>query len=120
MHNGEQEQDYGVGNAGAFLAGLLLGGLLGAVVMLLLAPQSGRKTRASMRHEGKALRDQVAGTVEGAVTQTRDRAQRVRDSLQRQTKELRQRGQDMLDEQKEVVSTAVERGKTALHNVSKG
>ena len=55
------------GNSGAFLAGLFMGGLLGAGSMLLLAPQSGKDTRDQIQEEGIELRDQVTETVEGAV-----------------------------------------------------
>lgn len=59
------------GNSGAFLAGLFMGGLLGAGSMLLLAPQSGKDTRDQIQEEGIELRDQVTETVEGAVKQAR-------------------------------------------------
>jgi gas vesicle protein len=34
---------------GAFVAGFLIGGLVGAATALLLAPQSGEETRAAIR-----------------------------------------------------------------------
>jgi hypothetical protein len=40
------------------------------------------------------------------------------DGMQKKAKELQQRGQDMFDEQKEVVSQVVEAEKTAIHNAS--
>jgi len=47
-HNYEQDND--ASEPGGFwvglLAGLLIGGLAGALALLLLAPQSGKKTRA--------------------------------------------------------------------------
>ena len=118
MGNYKQEHGYPVNNAGGFFAGLLAGGLIGAGAMLLLAPQSGKKMRDQIQHEGLELRDRVTETVEDTVAQTRGKARRVMAGVQKQTKELQQRGQDMLDEQKEVVSQVVKAEKTALHNIS--
>jgi gas vesicle protein len=120
MDNYKQDRGYPASHAGGFFAGLLMGGLIGSGAMLLLAPQSGKRMRAQIQQEGLELRDQVTETVEDAVTQTRDKARRVTDSLHKQTKRLQQHGQDMLDEQREVMSTVVEAEKTAVQNISKG
>jgi gas vesicle protein len=111
---------YLANNTGGFFAGLLMGGLIGAGSMLLLAPQSGKKTRAQIQHGSLELRDQVVETVEDTVAQARGQARRVAAGVQRQTKELQQRGQDMFDEQREVVSQVVEAEKTAVHNIANG
>ena len=42
---------------GAFLVGFLVGGLTGAVVALLMAPQSGEETRAVIHDKSIELRD---------------------------------------------------------------
>ena len=42
---------------GAFLVGFIVGGLAGAVVSLLFAPQSGEETRALLREKSIELRD---------------------------------------------------------------
>jgi gas vesicle protein len=117
---GTYKHEYGnfASNAGTFLAGVLAGGLIGAGAMLLLAPQSGKKTRDQIQHEGVELRDRVTETVEDTVAQSRGRARRIMDDVTRQAKELKQRGQDIFDEQKEVVSQVVEAEKTAIHNAS--
>ena len=81
-----------------FLAALLVGGLIGAAAMLLLAPQSGKKTRAQIRRKGQDWREQTAGSVEDAVAQVRARANQTVTSLRQQANELEQRGQAMLDE----------------------
>jgi len=84
----------------SFLVGLLLGGLTGAVAMLLLAPQSGKDTRDQVRQQGIELRDQTVKSVEGAVTQARGKARQITDDVREQAGELQQRGRDMLDERR--------------------
>ena len=49
---------------GAFLIGFVVGGLTGAVVSLLLAPQSGEETRAVIKEKSIELRDKAAEQVE--------------------------------------------------------
>jgi gas vesicle protein len=120
MSNVRQEHGYVVNHTGGFFAGLLMGGLAGAGAMLLLAPQSGRKTRDQIQHEGLELRDQVTETVEDTVAQARGQARRMTDRLHKQTKELQHRGQDILDDQKDVVSQVVEGEKKAVHNITNG
>jgi gas vesicle protein len=44
-------------NGAPFFAGLVLGGLVGASVALLLAPQPGQETRAQIRNKSVELKD---------------------------------------------------------------
>jgi gas vesicle protein len=97
-----------------FIAGLLVGGLVGLAAMMLLAPQSGEKTRAQIQLKSLELRDQTSGTVEDAVTQAGAKFRLTQASLRKQAKELEQSSQAMLDEQKKRWSTLVEAGKTAV------
>jgi gas vesicle protein len=60
-----------------FLAGLLIGGLAGATTMLLLAPQSGQRTRAQIQHKGEALREQATEAIEEKVAEARDTSRRI-------------------------------------------
>ena len=72
-HNYEHENDTHepkgswVGLLIGLLAGLLIGGLAGAVAMLLLAPHSGKRTRAKLRRQSHELREQAAETMGDAV-----------------------------------------------------
>jgi gas vesicle protein len=100
MYNHHQENGNNAKYVWGFLAGLLVGGLAGAGAMLLLAPQSGKKTRAQIRQNSIELRDQTVKTVEGGVAQARGKARQITDDVREQTGELQQRGQDMLDEQR--------------------
>ena len=111
-HDHEHEND--ANQVGGFFAGLLIGGLAGAVAMLLLAPQSGKRTRAQIQLKSMDLREQTAEAVEDALKQTRTKARQIRADVREKADELQQRGQAVLDEQKERLSTLVEAGKTAV------
>ena len=51
---------------GTFLAGFLVGGLAGAGVAFLLAPQSGEETREHIQRRAVEVRGKVQDTVKGA------------------------------------------------------
>jgi gas vesicle protein len=111
-HNHEHEND--VNQVGGFFAGLLIGGLAGAVAMLLLAPHSGKRTRAQIQLKSMALREETTEAVQDAMAQARTKGRRIRADVREKAGELQQRGQDVLDEQKENWSALVEAGKTAV------
>ena len=54
------------GEVGAFFAGFLVGGLIGAGAALLLAPQSGAETREQIREKSIELRDKAEDSLEEA------------------------------------------------------
>jgi gas vesicle protein len=110
----ECEHESNANHPGGFLAGLLLGSLAGAGAMLLLAPQSGRRTRAKIQQKSITLRDHTAETVEDAVDKARTKARHIKADVRKETKGLEHRGQEMLDEQVERVSAAVADVKTAV------
>jgi len=100
-----------------FLAGLVLGGLAGAATMLLLAPQSGKRTRAQIQLKSMELRDQATEAVDGVVAQTRAKARQITDGVRDKAKELQQSGRDMFDEQKARVVAVIEAaGKQPAHD----
>ncbi len=106
---------------GGFVAGLLIGGLAGALTMLLLAPQSGERTRREIRRKALEFRDQVADSAEAArdraeqtLDAARDRVDDVKHNVRDRVDDVQQRGQDLLDQQRERVGSAVQAGKTAI------
>jgi gas vesicle protein len=101
MDNPKQEHESEGGNAGGFLAGLLVGGLAGAGTALLLAPESGKRTRADIHQKGIVLRDQAVESVENTMAEARIKARRITAPARRQAKELQHRGQEILDEQRD-------------------
>jgi gas vesicle protein len=84
---------------GSFLAGFVIGGLIGAGVALLMAPQSGEETRALIKDKSIELRDRAIETAEEA---------------QKRAEELQVRGKKIYEEQVQRVQTAVEAGKKAI------
>jgi gas vesicle protein len=114
MNNNGQEHETGANSMWSFLTGLLMGGLAGAATMLLLAPQSGKKTRAQIQQKSIELRDQTTEAVEDAVAQAGVKARQITADAHEQAEALQQRGQDMFDEQRKRLSTVVEAGKTAV------
>jgi len=71
----------------AFLIGIVLGGLIGAAVALLYAPQSGEETRAAIRERSIELKEQAMEQ----ATALRDQAQQQITSLQQQVSDLQGR-----------------------------
>lgn len=98
------------------LVGMLVGGLAGAVTMLLLAPQSGKRTRIQIREKGIELRDRATGIVEDAVAQVRLNSNKIARDGRRKANELMHQGQNLVAEQVEHVSDAVKAGKKAIQS----
>jgi gas vesicle protein len=85
----------------AFLVGLALGGLTGAVAMYLLAPRAGEKTRAKLQKQGAKLRHQAAESIEDVATEVAaeasDKAHQFADSVQHGVGKLQHNAQELLD-----------------------
>lgn len=97
---------------GAFLVGFIIGGLTGAIVSLLFAPQSGEETRALIKDKSIELRDKASVTAEEAIARAEAAAAEARARADELAKELRERS-------KEVVEEMRERGKSAVEAVRK-
>ncbi len=113
--NTTMDLDHDVSQLGGFLAGLLVGGLAGAAGMLLLAPQSGKKTRSQIQNKSIELSEQATSTVKGALKQIRTKANQISDDVQEQAGELQQHGQDMVDEQRDHLSQTLKDLGKAVH-----
>jgi gas vesicle protein len=85
-------------SAGSMFLSFLLGGVVGAALALLLAPESGRETRHKIKELADDVRGKVkdyAGDVRGKVASTIDK------------------GREVYEEKKSTISKAVEAGKEA-------
>lgn len=113
MNKNKQTSDNAGSTAKGFLAGMVIGGLAGAGTMLLLAPQSGRRTRAKIQQKSADLREQASEAVEDAATQIRVKTRQISADLSDQAEDLQQRGQALFNEQKDRFAVAVENGRKA-------
>lgn len=93
---------------GSFLVGFIVGGLTGAVVSLLFAPQSGEETRALIRDKSIEIRDRAADTAEEALARAEAAAAEARQRADELTKVARQRAEDLAAEMKARGQEAVE------------
>jgi gas vesicle protein len=98
------------------LAGMLIGGLAGAVTMLLLAPQSGEKTRLQIQEKSIELRDLATEMVDETLTQVRKDSKKFAESGSQKAKELMQQGQELVAGQLEHVSEAAKAGQKAIQS----
>ena len=106
------------GNAISVLIGLVIGGLVGAITMLLFAPQPGEKTRAELQDGALKLRDRTATTVKDTMTQVKSKANQIKAEVQIKAQDLGHQGQDLLVKQLDNVSHAAEAGKKAIQGSS--
>ena len=80
---------------GAFFAGLIVGGLVGAATALLLAPQSGEETRQWIQDRGIELKDRAVeygqdmqARASAALDDARARADQALEEVRYRTDEL--------------------------------
>ena len=112
----EFQQTEQSGRTLSVLTGLVIGGLLGAVTMLLYAPQPGKKTRAELQTGALELRDRTAETMKDTITQVKSKANQIKADVQIKAQDLGHQGQDLLVRQLDHVSHAAEAGKKAIQN----
>jgi len=95
---------------GAFLVGFIVGGLTGAVVSLLFAPQSGEETRALIKDKSIELRDKASQGAEEALARAEQLAGEARTRADELAKVARARAEELAHEVRE-------RGKGAIDAV---
>jgi len=116
MINENQKPVHRTSNIFGVLVGMLIGGLAGAVAMLLLAPQSGEDTRLQIQEKGIELRDRTNGIVEDVMAQVRLDRNKFAVEGRQKANELLQQGQDLVVEQLDRVSEAAQAGKKAIQS----
>ena len=104
----------GIGLLIGLLAGSIFGGLAGAGIMLLLAPQSGKRTRTKLQQQSMILRNQATESIEDALADVSDKAHEYTDDLQKEVGKVERRGREILDEQQDNLAAAVKAGKNAV------
>ena len=76
------------GDLGSFLAGFVIGGLIGAGVALLMAPQSGEETRALIADKSIELRDRATETAGDVQSRASDYAQQTAQKYDEQVQRI--------------------------------
>ena len=113
-NNQEFENIEYVSHTKSVLAGLLIGGLVGAGTMLLLAPQAGERTRSELQEGVSHLRDRTTENVKDKVTLVKSRANQFKEDVRTRAEELQFQGKDLIAKQLDRVSHAAEAGKKAI------
>jgi gas vesicle protein len=117
---------------GTFLAGFIVGGMVGAAVALLMAPQSGEETRAIIKEKSIELKDKAVETAEearvrgekaleearvraeAAYADARQKAEELAQLTKERAAELQKKGQVVLEEQKTRLEEAADTVKKAV------
>ena len=94
--------------AGALM--LVAGGIIGAGVALLFAPQSGKKTRRDISRFSRKVKDQAADVVEEFADNVHDMV----DSVSDRAADLLDKGRDLAQSAKKDVLKAIEEGQAKL------
>ena len=106
---------------GAFLVGFIVGGLTGAVVSLLFAPQSGEETRALIKDKSIELRDKAQVSAEEAIARAEAAAAEARARADELARQLRDRSKevyaDVRDRSQAAIEDVRERGKSAVESI---
>ena len=106
---------------GAFLVGFIVGGLTGAVVSLLFAPQSGEETRALIKDKSIELRDKAQVSAEEAIARAEAATAEARARADDLARQLRDRSKevysDVRDRGQAAIEDVRERGKSAVESI---
>jgi gas vesicle protein len=106
------------GETGVFLAGFILGGLVGAAVAMIMAPSSGQETRKQIVDRGLELRNRTESKLEEARKRAEEmsgdvktRAEKAAEEARNRAEELQERSRVILEEQKARIASAIEEGR---------
>jgi gas vesicle protein len=95
-----------------FVKGIIIGGLIGAAIGILYAPQSGRKTRKDITDKAEELLAEAKEEYEAALK----KGGKAYESAVKQLKRLESSTKEKVGEMEEKVDQLTELGKEALHD----
>jgi gas vesicle protein len=82
---------------GGFVAGILVGAVLGAGIALLLAPDRGEKTRGRLRQRMHSLREDAREGIDRAGSLTKEELRRGKRRFRAELARARERAERALD-----------------------
>ena len=85
-------------STGSIILAFFIGGLVGAGVVLLLAPQSGKETRQKIK---------------GLTDEAKEKATKYAEEVKSKVTSAVGKGKELVEEKKSLITTAVEAGKGA-------
>lgn len=94
-----------------FIKGVFLGGVIGAVIGILYAPQSGKKTREDINRTAEELLAKAKQEYEATLK----KSGKAYESAVKQLNHLKSSTKDKVGEMEEKVEELTELGKEALH-----
>ena len=103
---------------GAFMAGFVIGGLVGAATALILAPQSGEETRTQIATRGADLRQAGQERLEDYRSVAGSAVQDARAKVVATSSNVQEQARIVLDEGKSKVTDAVEKGKARVEEIA--
>jgi len=95
-----------------FVKGIILGGLIGAAIGILYAPQSGRKTREDISGKAEEVLTKAKEEYEAALK----KSGKAYESARKQLKHLESSAMEKVGAMGEKVDELTELGKEALHD----
>lgn len=99
---------------GPFLAGTILGIIVGGITALLTANQPGAKTRAELQEGVEKFRDRTTQMVKQKVTLAKSKADQLRSEVQGKAVQLQHQGKGLIIKQLDRVSQMADAGKKAI------
>jgi gas vesicle protein len=105
------KDDSGASGLG-FLSGLIVGGLVGAVFAMVLAPQSGEETRDYLRARAREAKNRAIDF----AYDMKDRAASVADDLRAQADELSDAGRQAFETTRARINEAMDAGRKAAQS----
>ena len=99
-----------------FVKGMIVGGVIGAGIAILYAPQSGRKTRGDINRKAEKLLTKAKEEYEAALK----KSGKAYESAVKQLKLLESSAKEKVGEMEEKVDELTELGKETFHDTKDG
>lgn len=103
---------------GAFLAGFVIGGLVGAAAALIMAPQSGAATRAEIAARSEELRRTGEQRLQEYRLQAERAAEEARHKVEETTEQVQEQARIVLDEGKAKVAETLETAQSKVEGAA--